>query len=185
MKPCKPSPAARCRVLGTIATVLLFLAARLPGATFHCDPVKGSPAGDGGAERPWRTIEEVLSAGLIQLRGADGKPANPDAPVKPGDTVLLRSGWHGAIRIPRGYNDRTITIAAEKGQAPRVGRMEIGEGRKWLLKGLTVSPSLDPTGRGGGERPDHLVKLGEDGGEESAELVVEDCLFYSPIPSRG
>jgi len=146
------------------------------GATFYCDPAQGSREGDGSLERPWRTIEEVLSARLIQLGDKDGKPVNPDAPVKPGDTLLLRSGWQGVIRIARGYNQQPITIAADKGHAPQVGWIEIGEGSKWLVRGLTVSPSLAPTPLQ--RPPDNLVMLGERGGEESAELVVEDCFVY-------
>lgn len=153
------------------------------GATFYCDPASGSAQGDGSIERPWRTVEEVLSAGLVRLCDKDGKPGKADAPVGPGDTLLLRSGWHGVIRIPRGYNDRPITIAADKGHAPQVGWIGIGEGRKWLVKGLTVSPSLAPRPL---ERvPGNLVMLGERGGEASAELVVEECFIYSVLDTSA
>ncbi len=149
------------------------------GATFYCDPAAGSAQGDGSSRRPWRTVEEVIAGGLIQLCGQDGKPSNADAPVKPGDTLLLRSGWHGVIRIPRGFNDRPITIAADEGHAPQVGWVEIGEGSRWVIKGLTVSPSLAPRPL---ERvPRNLVTLGERGGQANAELVVEDCFIYSVL----
>ena len=170
-----------CPVWLVVAVVLLAATAR--GATFYCDPAQGSPQGDGSASRPWRTIEEVLSAKLVQLRSKDGKLANPGAPVKPGDMVLLRSGWHGVIRIAAGYNDRPITIAAAEGHSPQVGWIEIGEGRKWVVKGLVVSPSLAPVPLP--RRPGHLVSLGERGGEESAELVVEDCFLYSVLDTAG
>ncbi len=150
------------------------------GNVFYCDPVKGSPNGDGSAARPWRTIEEVLAAKRVQFRDVNGTPANPDAPVKPGDTVLLCSGWQGVIHILEGYNDQFITIGAAPGQTPQVGWVEIGEGRKWRVKGLTVSRSLAPTPLGG--RPTrNLVMLGERGGEQSAELVVENCYIYSVL----
>jgi hypothetical protein len=163
-------------VRATSAAMILLIAAAAQGATFYCDPAKGSPQGDGSADRPWRTIEEVLSGKLIRLCGEDGTAANPAAPVKGGDTVLLRSGWHGVLRIPAGYNDRFITIAAEQGHAPQVGWVEIGEGRKWLVKGLTVSPSLAPSPLP--RTPGSLVTLGERGGDRSRELIVEDCFIY-------
>ena len=75
---------------------------------FYCDPAKGSSDSDGSRARPWRTIEEVLAAKRIEPRDADGTCANPDAPVKPGTTVFLRSGWHGILRVPKGYNDQFI-----------------------------------------------------------------------------
>ncbi len=147
------------------------------GRVFHCDPARGNMQNDGSAERPWRTVEEVLAAGLVQFRDRDGKAANENAPVRPGDTILLRSGYHGEIRIAAGYNDRFITLAADKGHAPQVGRVEIGEGRRWRVRGLTVSPSLAPAPPA--KPPGSLVMLGERGGEESEELVVEDCFIYS------
>ena len=165
------------------AMSLIGVLATSHGATFYCDPTSGSAQGDGSSERPWRTVEEVLSAGLVQLCDQDGKPVKADAPVKPGDTLLLRSGWHGVIRIPRGYNDRPITIAADKKHAPQVGWIEIGEGRKWLVKGLTISPSLAP--RPLERLPHSLVTLGERGGQQSAELVVEDCFVYSVLDTSA
>lgn len=161
----------------------LLTAATAQAATFYCDPVAGSPDGDGSAGRPWRVLEEVLQARRIQLRDVAGRCANSNAPVKPGDTVLLRSGWHGVVRIARGYNDAVITLAAEPGQTPQVGWIEIGEGRRWWVKGLTVSPSLAPTPL---ERaPRNLVTLGERGGEDSAELIVEDCFIFSTLDTSA
>lgn len=193
-----------------IFTMLFLMAAALArAATFYCDPATGSPQGDGSAERPWRTIEEVIAGGLIDLRDKDGQPAvRPrtraatgiqPGPVKSGDTILLRSGRHGVIRIPRGYNDQFITIAAEKGQTPQVGWVEIGEGRKWLIKGLTVSPSPRPAAASSipstssmasipttpPRLPHSLVMLGERGGEDSSELVVEDCFIYSVLDTMA
>jgi hypothetical protein len=104
-------------------------------------------------------------------------------PLRSRGQDLIRSGWHGVIRIARGYNDQFITVAADQGHAPQVGWIEIGEGRKWRLRGLTVSPSLAPSPL---ERVPHdLVMLGERGGEESAELVVEDCFIYTALDASG
>ena len=170
--------------MGTRFIILLALAPLMVhAATFHCDPVRGSPQGDGSVERPWRTVEQVLRARLIRLEDSRGQSDKPGAPVKAGDTVLLGSGWHGVIRIAHGYNQRPITIAAEPGQRPQVGWVEIGEGRNWIIKGLVVSPSLAPAPLD--RNPRELVTLGERGGEESAGLVVEDCFVYSVLDTRG
>ncbi|MGQ9589366.1 MAG: hypothetical protein ACUVYA_03620 [Planctomycetota bacterium] len=89
-------------VLAVSASAFLLAApAAARGATFHCDPVKGDPGGEGSAERPWRTIEEVIAAGKIRCVGKDGKASNPEAPVQPGDTALLRSDWHGRRHAAR------------------------------------------------------------------------------------
>lgn len=166
-----------------LAVLLLLSLATARAATFYCDPAGGSPQGDGSAERPWQTIEGVLKARLIQLNDPRGQPDHANAPVKPGDTILLRSGWHGVLRVARGYNDQFITVAADQGHTPQVGWVEIGEGRKWRVKGLTVSPSLAPAPLG--RVPRELVTLGERGGEESAELIVEDCFVYSTLDTAA
>lgn len=158
-------------------------AATVRAATFHCDPVHGSADGDGSAARPWRTIEEVLGKGLVQWLDSRGQTVHPQAPVKPGDTVLLHSGWHGSIRIASAFNDQTTTLAAAAGNSPHLGWIEIGEGRNWCLKGLTVSPSLAPSPSGA--PPKSLVTLGERGGETSANLVVEDCFVYTTLDTSA
>lgn len=164
----------------TQCAILCFVAfATAHATTFYCDPATGAPQGDGSAQRPWRTIEQVIKDRLIQLRDPRGQAANPNAPVQPGDTILLRSGWHGTIRITSGYNEQPITMAADPGHTPQVGWVEIGGGRKWIVQGLTVSPSLAPTPLD--RPPRELVMLGERGGDESADLVVEDCFIYSVL----
>lgn len=157
----------------------LLLGTTAQAATFFSDPVRGGPDGDGSSTRPWGSLESVLRNGRIQIRNPQGIPSNSDAPVKPGDTLLLRSGWHGILRIQTGFNERPITIAAAPGQTPEVAWIEIGGGKNWHLRGLTVSPSLAPTPIQ--KLPHHLVMLGEHGDAGSAGLVVEDCFIYSEL----
>ena len=80
----------------------------LQGAEFHVDPINGNPRGDGSAERPWRTIQEVFDAGLVESQQWDRLPytgesklvgKNAGAPVQAGDTIWLRSGFHGELNI--------------------------------------------------------------------------------------
>lgn len=152
---------------------------KVSGAIFYCDPVKGSPEGDGSERRPWRTIEEVVNSRLIQLADKNGSIKNPTAPVKSGDTIYLRSGWHGVIRIFGGYNAEYVTIAAEPGHKPQVGWVEIGQGKKWRVRSLTVSPSLAP--KPFEKLPHSLVTLGERGDDSNEELSVEDCFIYTEL----
>jgi len=133
----------------------------LPAATYYADPAAGSPDGDGSAERPWRTLEEVVRARRLAS----------------GDTLLLRSGYHGNVSLS-GANDETITIAAEKGHSPRLGRLVLTEGRNWQFKGLAISPSC-----GGGPYRGDMVILGEGG--PSSDIVLEDCFVYTALDSSG
>jgi hypothetical protein len=170
--------------LRTCLTSVALAAATGPtcGATFYCDPVAGNPQGDGSAARPWGSLERLLADRRIRITDDQGQTANPDAPVGPGDTVLLRSGWHGVIRIPSGYNAQTITLAAEPGQTPQVGWVEIGAACNWTLRGLTVSPSLAPAPLE--HVPKGLVTLGERAGAGS-NLVVESCFIFSALDTSA
>ena len=47
-----------------VGLCLVSLEAR--AAEFYVDPVNGAAAGNGSAERPWRTIQEVFDAGLVE-----------------------------------------------------------------------------------------------------------------------
>ena len=162
-----------------IALALAFPLVVATAATFHCDPVHGSAKGEGSAGRPWGRIEEVIRARLFEVRDAQGLAADSKAQIKAGDTVLLRSGWHGVIRLPGGYNEEPITIAAAPGHTAQVGWIDIAGGRNWVIKGLSVSPSLSPTPLA--RAPRDLVKLGEHGATDSTGLVIEDCFIYSVL----
>ena len=166
-----------------VCGVLALMLTSARAATFYCDPARGAATGDGSVDHPWRIIEEVIRSGKIDLRGPQGNVANTNAVVKAGDSILLRSGWHGVLQINAGYNEKPITIAAAPDNAPAVGFVGIGEGCNWTVSGLTVSPSLAPSPL---ERPPrHLVSLGERGGEQSTNLLVENCFIYSVLDTTG
>jgi parallel beta-helix repeat protein len=165
--------------LQEIAMLAWLFASTAHGADFFCDPLKGTPEGDGSAARPWRTAEEVLTSGKMQWRDAKGGVANPSAPVKAGDNLLLNSGWHGVLRIKAGFNPRPITIKAAPGQEPNVGWVQAQGGTGWVIKGLTVSTALSPTPLS--KTPRALVTLGEQGNAENSGLIVEDCFVYGVL----
>lgn len=134
-----------------LATILaLFVSGGAPAADFHVDPVNGSPAGDGSATSPWRTIQEVVEANLIETRDWESHPYQPGlqlvvvnagAPVKAGDTIWLRDGYHGELHLRGAYNAAPITIAAAPGHVPRLGSVLVEAAQRWALRGLSVSPS--------------------------------------------
>lgn len=135
-----------------ICLVLMLVASVLPAAasTFHIDPVNGSAAGDGSASAPWQSLQAVLDADLVESRdwpslpyqaGMSLVPVNAGAPIRAGDTVLLRSGYYGDVVIGSLYNAATITIAAETGHTPRLRSLLVQAAQNWALRGLSISPS--------------------------------------------
>ena len=126
------------------------LAPALGADTFYVDPLNGSPAGDGSPGNPWRTIEEVVANDLIETRDWNELPYEPGrtlvtvhagAPVGPGDTLLLRTGYHGDLLLRGAYNLVPITIAAQPGHTPRLARLTVSAAQNWVVRGLSISPS--------------------------------------------
>ena len=108
--------------------LLALLATPSLARDYHLDPVRGSADGDGSPQNPWRTLDEVVRAGLIQSQhwqslphSPDSQltPTNPGAPIGPGDTLLLHDGDHGRVLIQGAYNSQPITITAAPGAHPR------------------------------------------------------------------
>lgn len=149
-------------LVSVLLVTILGVAGGARAATFYVDPVKGKATGDGSAETPWRTLREVVNGGALKK-------------VAPGDTILLRSGYHGEVTLS-GENTETITIAAEAGQRPALSRLTIPSGRRWRIRGLTISPAF-------GDKPykGAIVNFGDSG--PSSDIVIEDCFIYTALDS--
>jgi len=163
---------------------LALLSNETVAATFYVDPVHGDMANDGSYEHPWSTLKEVLEHDKIESRqpaahpyevGEPLAPKNPGAPVKAGDTLVLRSGFHGTIFAAEYYNEDYIVIEADRGHVPLLGRIELRSGCKWILRGLHISPSHDAAYTTG-----TLVDFSSHGWTgPSYDCIVEDCRLYS------
>lgn len=91
------------------------------GNIFYCDPVNGSMDNDGSKDRPRTRLQDVVENNLIETRESAVHPCeeeagliikNEGAPVKAGDTIMLRSWYHGAFPLTGAYNTEYINIMA-------------------------------------------------------------------------
>ncbi|OHB79965.1 MAG: hypothetical protein A2Z25_08355 [Planctomycetes bacterium RBG_16_55_9] len=163
---------------------MCLIALQTQAAEFYVDPAKGSSTGDGSAARPWRTIQEVFDAGLVESQHwaqlpytpqSELVPKNAGAPVRAGDTIRLRSGYHGDLTILRYYNTGAITLAAEQGHSPRLSSLRIRSGSHWMIRGLTVSAEFSPT-----YTRHTLIDLDSHSWSGPVhDVVVEDCTIRS------
>lgn len=118
----------------------------------YVDPNVAGP-GDGSSANPWSSLQEVLDHSVESrtwesLPYAEGKqlvPVNAGAPVKPGDTIWLRSGDYGALALQSLYNAAPVTIAAAAGNTPRFSNVLVRSSQNWILRGFTVSPAYAST----------------------------------------
>lgn len=116
------------------------------GRKFFADPVRGSRENDGSAQRPWRTLAEVLDpANHLLATRAYGRtaaglgpaaPINPAGPIKPGDTIILMSGDHGDVDAKQYVNSDFISVIAGNGQTPVVRSLRLTASSHWLFRGI-------------------------------------------------
>jgi len=154
------------------------------GATFYVDPINGDINNDGSYDHPWSTLKEVLENNKIESTKPQNHPyamgdplvvKNPGAPVKAGDTIMLRDGFHGTIYAVEYYHTDTITIEAQPGHTPTLGTIELRSGCKWILRGLRISPSYESS-----YNPKTLINFSSHGWTgPSYDCVVEDCVAFS------
>lgn len=115
------------------------------GNNFYIDPLNGSMDGDGSASKPWSTLQEVIDSDLIQYyRNSDESTSgldtvHPGAPVKGGDKLILRSGYHGYVSITTFIFTEWLTIEAEQNHTPVLSHFRMnGAFKNVYLKNLTI-----------------------------------------------
>ena len=132
-----------------IIVTLILLSANAYGASFYCDPVNGDMSNDGSSESPWTTIQAVIAANKIDSQMYDVPwpdststlvPRNAGAPVQAGDTIYLRSGYHGSIFIQSYFNASNITITNDVGHTPTLRNIVVHAASNWIFDGLSISP---------------------------------------------
>jgi hypothetical protein len=146
-----------CRIL-VFATCSIVLAIPAFGENFYVDPVGGSSSGNGSAAAPWKTLEQVVD---------DGKLGTT---VGPGDTVFLRSGYHGDMDLSDLQNSSPIAIVAQGAHTPQFRRVRMSDTSNWVIRGIHVSGSFAPS-----YTKETLVELDAD----TSDVVFEDNNLFS------
>ncbi|MDI1451787.1 right-handed parallel beta-helix repeat-containing protein [Polyangium sp. 6x1] len=146
------------------STTILLLAASAHAAEFYVDPANGSPDGDGSAAKPWQSLEQLIADGAFGTT------------IKAGDTVWLRSGYHGAPVFKGGDYTPAITIAAAPGEKPTAASVAFKGAKGWTLRGLSISPSHAPAPAVG-----DIVLIDP----SSARVTVEDNEIFSVADSSS
>lgn len=130
------------------------------GMEYVLDPEGGDVANPGTAAEPWGLLEEVLAA---------------QKPLASGDTLLLRSGYHGRPVI-RGKHAEPVTIRVESGVEAVVGSVRVEDAANWHVQGLHVrADAVSPYDR------TTLISLAS----SATGIVVEGCTLWSVQDSSG
>lgn len=172
-------------VIRYLFLLFCFCSLHTSARSFYIDPENGSIDNDGSYNHPWSTLEEVVDADYIQSYAYTNLPYNPDssyliiknedAPVKPGDTLVLRSGKHGNLFL-RGYiNPKVITIIAEVGHKPILEFIRLQACKNWRFENIIVSS--EPYGYYFNYRLIFLETHGWHG--PTSNISIRNCNIYS------
>ncbi len=161
-----------------IVVVLLTLsqAPIIHAKNFYIDPIKGNIAGDGSANNPWKTLEEVINSRLIETKDVLGTFVNQGAPIKAGDTIVLKSGYHGFIQIKNAFNDNYITVTPAYNEKPIISGLDIISAKNWKFSRLTISPVFSAIGI----KSNSIVTIGENNYlGDTSNIYLTDSSIYS------
>ncbi len=149
---------------------LLFVAINfqlLSAANYYIDPQNGSMNNDGTFASPWSTLDSVMQSHSALFNG--------------GDTLFLRTGFHGNTVWVGGNPAAAITIIAQKDHEPLLLNLIIA-GSNWVLDGLSFSQEgNDGVGIPGTfDNGTHLSF-----GANARNNVVKNCSFFSTKDASG
>ena len=147
-------------VFATAVAILVSLGHRTEARDFYVDPTAQGTDGDGSGASPWRTLDRALD----------------ETSLEPGDTIYLRSGNYGALKINKRRNEAVVTIAADNGHEPRFTNIRITASSNWYLRGLSISPSYAQSPFGGA-----IVYIGR----ETEAITLEDSMVMSAPDSSS
>jgi len=150
--------------------------------TFYVDPIYGRMDNPGTSDFPWRTLEEVLKNRFIKTKDQTGTLINPSGIVHAGDTIILRSGYHGHVLIKNAYNDKNITIKAEEGAEARISELEIVSAKNWVFSQLIISPEFSD----GKIRTNSIVSIGASGyfGKTNNIKILNSYIYSISEPEK-
>lgn len=179
------------RAIRLILTVtLISLGTITSGKVFYLDPIKGKITNNGSINSPWSTLQAVIENNLIETYQWNEHPQtanskliikNSGAAVKAGDTLMLLSGYHGAIELVEFFNKDYITIMAMPGQKPTIAHITITGGCYWNFSGLTISAEFAPS-----YANNALIFLEtHDWRGPIYKITVENCTAYSVADATG
>jgi hypothetical protein len=153
------------------------------GRVFYLDPVDGSLTNPGTVEQPLGSLQEVLDHDLIQRLEAVTHPyqdggelelVNPDAPIQPGDTLVLLSGDHGLCRLVESHHSEFISILAGQGEYPVLAGLELLGVERYRIAGITIRGLSESDGTRS------LLDIESHGWRGPCRyIIVEDCLITS------
>lgn len=138
-----------------VLTFVFLLLTTFPavGADFYIDPINGSDENSGDSENPWKSLQRLFDEGFIQSRNWDALPykessvlviRNKEGAIQAGDTIHLRSGTYGELKIVGMYNSGIISLKAASGHTPIFRNILVRSSSNWRLEGLTVNSAQYP-----------------------------------------
>jgi hypothetical protein len=92
-------------------------------AKYYIDPAIGLITNNGSSGSPWNTLQAVATAKTFVA----------------GDTIYLRSGYHGTVTISGSYT-APVVFMAQPGHKPMLKSLRLNTAQHLVFQGLTITP---------------------------------------------
>ena len=162
----------------------------LNGNTFYVDPINGSEEGDGSSENPWSNLQEVINNKVETYRAKPGVAYNGDlvikndgAPIKAGDTIILKDGFYDELQIAHAFNIDYIRITSENEHQAVLSHFKALAASGWILNGVAINRELGKPDETSGSVP--LVKIENSWHGPAQYITIEDCRLSTVWDSTG
>jgi hypothetical protein len=166
----------------------------LAGQVFHLDPQTGSLTNPGTAAAPWPGLEAVVQAGYVQRWSTEEKPypsggaadvvcLNPEAPVGPGDRLVLHAGDHGDVVLRDMHQPGFVKISGAAGEQPRLGSLLMHGVERVVVEDVILRSRRTA----GDQDADRCLLVADDTDwfGPSGYILVRNCRLESDLSSSG
>ena len=181
-------------IIKTIAVLLLLLLLNsanisAAGNIFYVTPSdpENDVEGDGSYENPWRNLQDVISK-KVETRCSKNSPydgeliiKNEGAPIKTGDTIILKDGFYSILSISHAFNEDYITLKAENKHQAVFSHINISSASHWILEGLAVNREIEKIEPEQQHDPkaNQLMRLVSGWHGPVQYITIEECDFFT------
>ncbi|MFP4015515.1 MAG: choice-of-anchor Q domain-containing protein [Halanaerobiales bacterium] len=167
-----------------VLLLLLYpLTIKAAGNTFYVAPADPeiTTEGDGSYDNPWRNLQDVIT-NKVETRRSKNSPydgeliiKNEGAPIKAGDTIILKDGFYGKLKITHSFNEDYITIKSENNHLAVFSHLYVMSSSHWILNNLAVNREIDIPEDEQNDDTNKLIKLEGAWHGPSQYITIEEC----------
>ncbi|MFP4015513.1 MAG: right-handed parallel beta-helix repeat-containing protein [Halanaerobiales bacterium] len=174
-------------MLGIITILLLLCSLNIKANTFYVAPADPeiTTEGDGSYDNPWRGLQDVINNKVETWESKnspyDGelKIKNEGAPIKSGDTIILKDGFYGKFQLYKTFNEDYITIKAENQHQAVFSHIKIMAASHWNIYDLNINREIKIPESEQNSETNKLIFIANGWHGPAKYINIEGCKLYT------